>query len=297
MDIRPQGNIMARLNLPAKIFVMICLIGLIVLLQYQYDATKVTLPPDTTSSVSPFLVRVVDMGFHPAVASYLWATTMPEILDLFARKTEYFNDLAFVNAVDPKMSYPYAFSVLTLPIIPTSTDPDAVQQSMVIGQEGIAKADPDWRIPYYMATNYFLQLKDTKDALVYYNIAAQTPGIPQYAERFALNFGIETNQRQTTEQLWETIKDSTNDPDTQARAQAYIDRLQDFDYLDAASAQYKKEFGVFPTSTAELVAKNIIPAVPQDPFGFSFIIYPDGTSGIDLSTSSLPSYIQSEPSE
>jgi hypothetical protein len=187
--------------------------------------------------------------------------------------------------------------VLTLPIVPTSTYPDALQQSIAIGQEGIKNGDPDWRVPYYMATNYFLQLKDTKEALVYYNLAAQTPGIPQYAERFALNFGIETNQRQTIEQLWATIRDSTNDPDTKARAQAYIDRLQDFDYLDAASKQYKKEFGVYPTSTAQLVEKNIIPAVPRDPFGFTFIIDLNGTSAINLSTSSLPSYIQTEPAE
>lgn len=289
---------MTRLTWPAKTIVMICLLGLVVLLQYEYDITAVAAPASTgTATNSPFAVRILDMGFHPAVASFLWATTMPEILDLFRDHTEYFSDLAFVNAVDPKMSYPYAFSVLTLPIVPTSSYPNAVAQSFVIGKEGIAQGDPDWRIPYYMATNYFLQLKDTKDALIYYNIAAGTPGIPQFAERFALNFGIETNQRQKTEELWATIRDSTNDPDEKARAQAYIDRLQDFDYLDAASAQYKKEFGVFPTSTMELVTKGIIPAVPQDPFGFTFIIEKDGTSAIDLSTSSLPSYIQSEPVE
>jgi hypothetical protein len=291
---------MMRLNPTAKVFVLAFLLGLIVILQYQYDvvAAKLTMPvSETASGVSPFMVQAADMGFNPAVASFLWATTMPEILDLFRDRTEYFSDLAFVNAVDPKMSYPYAFSVLTLPAVPTSSYPQAISQAAIIGQEGLKNADPDWRIPYYMATNYFLYAKDTEDALIYYNIAAQTPGIPQYAERFALNFGIETNQRQKTEDLWATIRDSTNDPLTKARAQAYIDRLQDFDYLDAASAQYKKEFGVYPTSTAELVAKNIIPVVPQDPFGFTFIIYSDGTSGIDLSTSSLPSYIQSEPAE
>ena len=125
-------------------------------------------------------------------------------------------------------------------------DPQAIAQAYAIGQQGIANGDADWRIPYYMATNEFLYAKDDIAAVKYYNLAAHTPGIPAYAERFSLNFGIETNQRQKTEQLWETIKASTNDPDTQARAQAYIDHLEDFDYLDAASAQYKKEFGVFP---------------------------------------------------
>ncbi len=286
---------MARLNSFTKIAVLGLLLALVVLLQYEYDATKITLPASSARTVSPFMVRIMDMGFHPAVASFLWATTMPEILDLWNKKTEYFYDLAFVNAVDPKLSYPYAFSVLTLPAVPASADPQAVEQADAIGIQGLANADPDWRIPYYMATNEFLYAKNEQEALWYYNLAAETPGIPQYAARFALNFGIETNQRQKTEELWRTIRDSTNDPSMQARAQAYIDHLKDFDYLDAASAQYKKEFGVFPTSTAELVQKGIIPAVPVDPFGFTFIIKPNGTSAIDLNR--LPAYISSMPAQ
>ena len=235
------------------------------------------------------------MGFDPAVSSFLWATTMPEILDLFVGKTEYFKDLSFVNAIDPKMSYPYAFSVLTLPAIPTQDYASATDEAMIIGQKGLQDADPDWRIPYYLATNYYLDFKDSKDALTYYDIAARTPGIPQYAERFALNFGIETNQRQKTEDLWATIRDTTNDQFTKDRAQAYIDRLQDFDYLEAATKEYKKQFGTYPTSTQELVEKNIISAVPQDPFGFTFIVNADGSAGIDLNV--LPSYISTEPQE
>lgn len=286
---------MARLNTFSKMIIVVLLLALVALLQLEYDATKLALPASTTQEVSPFMVRLLDMGFHPAVASFLWATTMPEILDLWNKKTEYFPDLAFVNAVDPKLSYPYAFSVLTLSAVPAQDDPDALQQSIAIGKQGIASADPDWRIPYYMATNEFLYAKDDTAAAEYYNMAAETPGVPAYAERFSLNFGIETNQRAKTEQLWETIKDSTNDPQEKARAQAYIDHLEDFDYLDAASKAYKAKFGVYPPSTAALVAKGIIPSVPVDPFGFTFIIQKDGTSAIDLNT--LPSYMSTSTAQ
>jgi hypothetical protein len=286
---------MMRLNIVSKIIVFIFLMGLVVLLQYQYDATRITLPASSNSGLSPLFVRALDMGFHPAVASFSWATTMPEVLDLFAGKTEYFNDLANVNQIDPKLSFPYAFSSLILPAVTGPEYAEALKESYIIGQEGIQNADPDWRTPYYMATNYFLWSKDNVDAAKYYDIAAHTPGIPAYAARFALNFGIENNQRQKTEQLWETIRDSTNDQSTKDRAQAYIDRLQDFDYLEAAVAQYKKVVGAYPTSTAELLQKNIIPEVPQDPFGFTFAIYPDGTVGIDQN--SLPAYLQSAPKQ
>ena len=267
---------------------------LIVFLQYEYDVTKLVLPSDTNGSgVTPFMIRMVDMGFSPAIASFTWATAMPEILDLFRGHTEYLNDLAFVNGLDSKMSYPYAFSVLTLPAIPLNDFQSGLKDAIAIGNQGLQNADPDWRIPYYMAMDYYLGLNDTKDALTYFDIAARTPGVPQFAERFSLNFGIGSNQRETTKELWTTIRDSTNDEFTKERAQAYIDHLDDLDAIQAAAAQYKKQFGVYPTSTDELVAKGILSSIPQDPFGFTFIINGDGTSGIDLNK--LPSYILAEP--
>ena len=286
---------MSRLNAAAKATTIALLLALVALLQLESDAVSVQFPGTgiSSSGMTASMVRMVDMGFHPAVASFLWATTMPEILDLWRGRTEYFPDLAYVNAIDPKMSYPYAFSVLTLTAVPTSSYPDGLAQSIRIGNEGIANADPDWRIPYYMATNEFLYAHNSQQAALYYNKAAQTPGIPQYAARFALNFGIETNQRQKTEQLWATIRDSSNDPATKARAQAFIDHLKIFDYLDAAAAQYKKAFGAYPTSTAALVAQGIIPAVPTDPFGFSFIMKPDGHAAIDQSK--IPSSLLANP--
>ncbi len=169
---------MARLSAFSKTVIMILALALVALLQLEYDATKITLPVSSVQEISPFMVRLLDMGFHPAVASFLWATTMPEILDLWNKKTEYFSDLAFVNAVDPKLSYPYAFSVLTLPAVPLADDPQAIAQADAIGAQGIANGDPDWRIPYYMATNEFLYAKNDMAAAKYYNMAAETPGVP-----------------------------------------------------------------------------------------------------------------------
>lgn len=287
---------LARLHNPwVRSGILVLLLMLVVAVQYEYDATDVPLPPTDAQTVSPFMVRAVDMGFHPAVASFLWATTMPEILDLWNKKTEYLTDLAFLNAVDPKLSYPYAFSVLTLTAVPTSSYPQALARADAIGEQGIAAADPDWRIPYYMGMNDFLYAKNEQKALLDFNRAAQTPGIPAYAERFSLNFGVGTNERQKTEELWSTIKASTNDPDEKARAQAFMEHLQIFDYLDAAAKEYKKEFGKYPVTPQDLVTKGIIPAVPTDPFGFSFIMKGDGTSGLDLQH--LPAYLEQAPQQ
>jgi hypothetical protein len=266
----------------------------VILSQHAYDAVK-TAPPAISSGspASSELVRVVDMGFHSTVASALWIATMPEALDFFHGKTEYLSDLDYLNSVDPRLGYPYAFSVLILPALPYN---DSTEAWIEIGTRGIKNADPDWQIPYYMATNYFLSLHDRKSAIEYYDIAARTPGIPAYAERFALNFGIGENERAKVKELWTTIRDTTNDDFTKTRAEAYIERLDDLDLLEAAASTYKTRFGSYPTSTDALVNAGIISALPQDPFGFTFVVSPKtGVAGIDLNT--LPSYLSTNPQD
>ncbi len=277
-----------RLGAISKIFVLVLLMAVVVVTQYDYDLSRGTAPAPLASYTSPEFIRMVDAGFHSSIASALWAGTMPEVLDLFAGKTEYLTDEAYVNAVDPKLSYPYAFSVLTLPAIPKARWPAGASDTiaLAIGRQGLANADFDWRIPYYMAIDYYLDARDTRSALQYFDIAARTPGVPDYAERFSLNFGIGTNQRVKTEELWATIASSTNDEATQERARAYVTRLQIFDYLEAAAKAYQKQFGAYPTSTGELVAAHIIPYVPDDPFGFTFVFRPGGQADIDVTKAS-----------
>ncbi len=275
--------------------VLLILLAGVVGLQFAYDRA-VPASADTKGSaiqggLPPLAIRAIDMGFHSTIASFMWAATMPEVLDLyFFGDQRYLSDRSYLNEIDPKLSYPYAFSVLLLPAIKNLPNGLAIAQA--IGKDGIAHADPDWRIPYYMAINYYLESHDLENALRYFNIAANTPGIPDYAARFSLNFGIDTRERDRVRGIWETIYESTNDPTMKARAAAYVERLNDFDYLQAAAKEYKARYGAYPTSTAALVEKGIIPAVPQDPFGFTFIIKPDGSAAIDLSKAALPFYIK-----
>lgn len=277
----------ARFNILIKAVIVVLLVAAIAGTQAAYDKVNVSAPAGLPNSISPETVRMLDMGFHSTVASFLWVGTMPEILDLFRDRTEYLSDVQYLTSVDPRLGYPYAFSVLTLPFVPTSTGyMTGLQDGMAIGQQGLKNSDPDWRIPYYMAMNYYLAYHDMKDAALYFDIAAQTPGVPYYAERFAENFGNEQKDRDRTIALWESIRDTTNDPGTKVRAQAYIDHLEIFNYLEAAAAQYKQDYGAFPSSLDQLVVKNIIPGIPEDPFGSTFIINKDGTVDIDLNASS-----------
>lgn len=278
-----------HLNRSLRFLSVVALIAAIAGTQFLYDAVNSGMPTGNGDvGLSPEVVRMLDMGFNSTAGSFLWIATMPNILDLFRDKTEYLSQVAYLNQVDPKLSYPYAFSVITLPVVPTSTGyTTGLQDAQAIGLRGIANANPDWRIPYYMAFNYYLELNDIKDAAIYFDKAAQTPGAPDYAVRFSENFGAQQDQREQTIELWTTIRDSTNDPDTKARAQAYIDHFELWDYLQSAADQYEKVYGTPPPTLNDLITKNIIPSIPPDPFGYVFTIG-GGTVEINFMATSTP---------
>lgn len=287
MDLQQEGNLtkgerQGFAHSPAaKAGALLLLLACVIGLQAAYDRFgNFERPSAQGGAVPASMVRLIDMGFHSTIASFAWASTMPEIIDLLRGRPGYLEDRAYVNTIDPKLSYPYAFSVLTLPILPNVQN--GMGAALAIGREGIANGDADWRVPYYMATNYYLWLKDKKDAQWYYDIAARTPGIPEYAQRFAVNFGIGSNEREKTKQLWETIRDTTNDDLTKVRAQAYIDRLDMLDAIEEAARAYKAAYHAYPANIDALVAKGFLAAIPEDPFGFTFVVHSDGTAGIDL---------------
>lgn len=269
-----------RIKPQFRIFLLLSFFVAIIFFQYRYDVAAIS-APSISARLSPGFVRTVDMGFHAPVASFAWIGTMPKIFNLFRNgNPEYFSDLDFVTGVDPKMSYPYAFSAIIVPLV--TSLPNAVQTANAIGERGLAVADPDWRIPFYMATNYYLGLHDRVNALRYYDIAARTPGVPSTTKRFAINFSIGFGSRGQMKALWETIRDTTNDKFTKNRAQAYVNRLDDLNYLEAAAKQYRMAYGAYPKTPDDLVVKNIVRQVPQDPFGFPFLINPDGTATVDV---------------
>ncbi len=284
------ANFAGKLDGAYRAAAIALLLAAVMAAQWLYDATAAPQPPGLGAGLTPETVRMLDMGFHSTVGSFLWIATMPEILDLFNGRTEYVSGVAYLNAVDPKLSYPYAFSVLTLPMIPVASGyTTGLADAMAIGKRGIAQADPDWRIPYYMATNYYLDEHDTAKAALYFDLAARTPGVPFFARRFAENFGNEQKDRDRMIALWKTIRDTTNDPATKARAQAYVDHLEIFNYLEAAAAQYKARYGTFPANLNLLVSHGIIPAIPPDPFGYQFIIGKTGVVTLNLAaTTTVP---------
>ncbi len=264
-----------------RLIYILALFGGITGMQYFYDAANVK-SAQTDFAISPEFLKSVDMGLHSALASYLWLfKTRTELVQfLFLPKdkqaqgySRLARDIDAINTIDPRYSAPYAFSVI---VLPASTYAGKIQAAIDIGRKGVEQADPDWQIPFYLAVTYHLDLKDRVNAARYFDIAGHTPGIPELVRVFSLNYGTIPTVREQTKQIWNAIYETTDDPATKERAEAYIVHLNILDYLETAAKTYKIRFGAYPKDVEDLISKQIIPQVPPDPFGFEFEI---GTNG------------------
>ena len=262
-----------------KIFVIFALMG-VVAFQFVYDVSKPTGQEVELPTLSPSFVKALDLGLHAAAAHYYWVNRVIFELPTLKYGFDKFNeDLEFINDLDPRFSFPYYWSVLILPGL-AHVYPGAVDAAIVIGERGAREADPDWRVSFYLATIYYIEKQDYAAAAKHFDLAARAPNTPFYIKRFSENFGIAQSVREQTKLVWEAIVQSSDDHDLKERAQAYVARLNMFDFLEEKSMEYKQRHGKFPEEIDDLVSGGILRALPQDPFGFEFFAYQDGTVGI-----------------
>lgn len=262
-----------------RVLAVLVLLG-IVATQYFYDLHKPTGAEIELSHPSLQFVRAMDLGLHSAAADYYWVeqaiTELPFLTYGFAKYNE---DLEFVNNLDPRFSFPYYWTVLLLPNL-TKTYPDAINAALTIGERGVREADPDWRVPFYLAADYYIYKHDRVNAAKNFDLAAQAPNAPYYIKRFSENYNIATSERSRTREVWKAINQSSDDPELKKRAEAYLVRLDIFDFLEQAARLYKQKYGRFPRNINNLVSGGILKAIPPDPFGFQFNLDNKGGAGI-----------------
>ncbi len=239
----------------------------IITFQYYFDLEKIDRPLIPPTVIPAQAIKLGDLGLHSAVSAAMWIYTIQQLGTYGNKLPELIKN---INDVDPKFSYPYAFSALVLPSF------GFTKQGIEIAKHGIDKADPDWRIPYYLATTYHIFLKDRKNAALYFSIAANTPGAPENIKSIAARYGTTTDALEQTKQIWISLYKTSNDEFVIERAKNYITHIEIIEALDKAISLYKQRYGHQPKTIDDLVTGKILKAIPQSPLGVKFKIGSDG---------------------
>lgn len=250
--------------------VALVFLAVIIVAQYYYDDNALKNPPVQLPGISADFIKAMDLGLHSAVASYYWVEpVMAQTVTLDGGLEKYKQDLQAINALDPKFSFPYYWTLL---LLPNQKYPETIDAAIEAGERGIREADADWRVSFYLATLYHFYKHDYTNAVANFDRAARAPNAPDYIRRFGQNFGTTENLREQTKLIWEAIGKNSDDPILAERAKAYVERFNMVELLERASREYKRRYWSFPATLDKLVSEKVLSALPVDPFGFKFSI-------------------------
>jgi hypothetical protein len=239
--------------------------------QYFFDQGKRKTPLSQPLVLKPQIVKAIDLGLHNAASDFAWLSSIQYFGGRSSYNSPKLPDYLFLSAgLDPKFSYPYAFGALILPTI------GQVDEGIELAKKGIAEADPDWRIPYYLATTYHINRKDSKNAAYYFDVAGNTKGAPDNIRKVAARYGSRADQREQTKQIWLGIYESSHDEVVKERAKKYVLHFEILTFLEEAVKEYKTRFGKYPEKIDDLVSSNILKKIPEDPFGFQYTVEESG---------------------
>jgi len=252
-----------NLRIFLKILTMIALLVVIVTTQYYFDIQKKARPIMPLNMILAEIIKMIDIGLHSAASSLMWIYTIQQVMDY---PEELPKLIQTINKLDPRFSYP----TLILPAFGMNN------QAVELAKQGISNADPDWRIPYYLATTYHIFLKDRKNAALYFDLAAKTSGAPENIKVIASRYGTSESAREQTKTIWESIYESSKDELVKESAKAHLIHIETVELLEKAVSIYKQKLGKYPENINDLVSAKILKAIPPSPFGLEFYLGEDG---------------------
>lgn len=246
-----------------RIFLPLLLLGAIIGFQYSFDIQKNERLKILLNLIPAQAIKLGDLGLHSGASVTMWIYAIQQVT---AYPDKLLDLIAIVNELDPKFSYPYAFSALVIPSL------GFPEKGIKIAEQGIERADQDWRIPYYLATAYHIFLKDRKNASLYFDMAARMSDAPETIKSMAVRYGTSALARDQEKEIWTSIYETTTDDFVKERAKNYIIQIEILKILEKAVALYKQKFGYYPKKIENLVQPGILKAVPPSPFGLEYSI-------------------------
>jgi len=264
-------NVALKQKYPSKSIVstlfLVFILGIIVSSQYYFDATKTKRSLIPPTIIPAQVIKIGDLGLHSATSALMWIYTIQQASTHPAKVPEL---IEVTTNLDPKFGYPYAFAALILP--PLGFKDEGVNLAL----KGIQKAGTDWRIPYYLATTYHIFFGDRKNALLYFEIAANTPSAPKEVKIVASRYGTSKDNREQTKEIWNSIYLTSDDEIIKERAIQFITHIEIIELLERAVTIYRQKFGYLPSKIEDLAQPGILKEIPVSPLGVKYLLDPSG---------------------
>lgn len=274
----PTSHRLIRFFLQAGFLASICIVLLAVILELQQyldrriDRSVVQID-ELAQLPSGDYLKAAMLGYHHLGADILWLRLLQVIGERRNTEDQYewmYHTLDVITTLDPQ--YAYAYYVGGVILGDYAHRPDLSNRLLAKGVE----ANPTvWNLPFLLGYNYYFLMGDAVKAADYIMRAASLPEGPSYLPGLATRMAAEGGRPETALVFLETRLREINDPEMR---EFFLNRMKeviierDLRILENVVQTYLSQHRVLPTTLMDLVVAGLLPALPMEPFGGSYIL-------------------------
>ena len=269
-------------TMTAGILLVACLAGsAAVLSRIDRLRTGATLE-DVLFVSSPKAVKRMSLGYDGLLADIYWTRAVQYFGGRHEARASHYRLLAPLLAItttlDPHLDVAYEFGANFLSPQPPNGAGMPDQATQLV-EYGIRNNPDNWKLYYELGFIYYMDTKDYERAADAFLRGSKTPNAHPFLKVMAAQMAQHAGDTQMARALWTTTYQSSQEKQIRGNAVAHLRALQiadDVTALQERVGQYGQKTGQLPRSMADLVAANLLPAIPLDPSGRPYKLSPEG---------------------
>jgi len=185
--------------------------------------------------------------------------------------------------LDPYFQDPYYFANAFL-----TWDAGMIKEANAFLDKGSRYRHWDWSLPFFAGFNYFYFLQDNDKASEKLMEASRRNNKNLLLASLASKLAFKENKTENSILFLEEMINKTEDEQTREKLKTRLDAFNAILTLEKAVEAYQQKFGRMPEQIDELVKKNILAEIPQDPYGGEYFIDERGQVRTTSETKNLP---------
>lgn len=232
-----------------------------------------------SAEIPPDLARACSFEFKGIVSDFFMLQAMTFMGEKIGQRKD-------LSAEEWQHLYRMLTEITT--IDPRFWDPYLMAETMLVWQGGMieetnrlllkaAENRPwDYQPYYFIGFNNFYFLKNSEKAAPYLRKAAQIPSAPFYLQGLAARLSLYGNKTKIAVLFLEDRLRETADPRIRQYLEERLQALKIILGLEKKVIEYKRIHGAPPSNLEVLVKQGLLKEIPQDPYGGSFFLMPNG---------------------
>ena len=213
-------------------------------------------------------LKLAVLGYQQMAADLIWLKAVQHLGEKHQTRAGYLSAYHAVDVltdVDPTFVFAYQAAGTVLGVwagLP--------RESIALLTKGMRNHPEVWQLPFYVGYDYFYELHDPVMGARYFRIASVLPGAPDYLPRLAARMTVEVGDPQAALEFLQRLYQQTEDEQVRqglARRMKAVIVERDIRFLEEGVRRYKARYGKLPVKLEDLVTREMIPKIPEEPFG------------------------------